>query len=291
MLLSYITSWIGGSMPGKVRVSQIAKELGITAKEAVEWLNTNGEYTKSAASTIEEPAVRKLRQHFPGSAGAQPRRATPLAARPRNNPFMDLGMPDEREAGRQIPERPRQDPLIRPAVRPASLPPLPPQHNPFRTSAPRQQPYFVPPNYTTKSRPGPFKGEPSVVATVLLRVMLRNGDLQDRRPMRPAMWWTDEVTNAERLASPWIGTMLDAGFTVGDIEDWALALGVAAHRTSQADPVEWAIRLASLGVAAEEARWRTSGVNLPIGERLMTGNIGIKSALLMIDHERQLRAS
>ena len=55
----------------KARVSTLAKELGIPSKEAVAWLNANGEYVKSAASTIEAPVERKLREAFPAKPAAQ----------------------------------------------------------------------------------------------------------------------------------------------------------------------------------------------------------------------------
>ena len=47
-------------MPGKVRVSALAKELGITSKEALTKLNDLGEYVKTASSTVEAPVARKL---------------------------------------------------------------------------------------------------------------------------------------------------------------------------------------------------------------------------------------
>ena len=59
----------------KVRVSTLAKELGIPSKEAVAWLNDNGEYVKSAASTIEAPVERKLREAFPAAKPAEPKPA------------------------------------------------------------------------------------------------------------------------------------------------------------------------------------------------------------------------
>ncbi len=40
-------------MPGKVRVSALAKELGITSKEALAKLGEMGEYVKTASSTVE----------------------------------------------------------------------------------------------------------------------------------------------------------------------------------------------------------------------------------------------
>ena len=44
-------------MPGKTRVSALAKELGLPSKTLIEWLNQNGEYVKTASSTIEAPAA------------------------------------------------------------------------------------------------------------------------------------------------------------------------------------------------------------------------------------------
>lgn len=48
-------------MPGKTRVSMLAKELGITSVQAVRDLNELGEHVKSASSTTEAPAAGKLR--------------------------------------------------------------------------------------------------------------------------------------------------------------------------------------------------------------------------------------
>ena len=54
-------------MPGKTRVSALAKELGLQSKVLIEWLNENGEYVKTASSTIEAPAVRKAKEAFIGA--------------------------------------------------------------------------------------------------------------------------------------------------------------------------------------------------------------------------------
>ena len=42
----------------KVRVHELAKELGITSKKLLEVLKASGEFVKSASSTIEAPVVR-----------------------------------------------------------------------------------------------------------------------------------------------------------------------------------------------------------------------------------------
>ncbi|HUX71023.1 MAG TPA: translation initiation factor IF-2, partial [Cellulomonadaceae bacterium] len=68
----------------KVRVYELAKELGVESKTIMTKLNELGEFVRSASSTIEPPVVRKLRDLYPaGSAAAQTRPAAkPAAARP-----------------------------------------------------------------------------------------------------------------------------------------------------------------------------------------------------------------
>ncbi|WP_309225944.1 translation initiation factor IF-2 N-terminal domain-containing protein, partial [Micrococcus sp. JV4] len=51
----------------KVRVHELAKELGITSKEALSTLKDLGEFVSSASSTIEPPVVKKLRNAYPGA--------------------------------------------------------------------------------------------------------------------------------------------------------------------------------------------------------------------------------
>ena len=63
----------------KLRVHELAKELGITSKDALNKLQEMGEFVRSASSTVEPPVVRKLRAAFGGSAPAANK---PAAARP-----------------------------------------------------------------------------------------------------------------------------------------------------------------------------------------------------------------
>ncbi|WP_141305748.1 translation initiation factor IF-2 N-terminal domain-containing protein, partial [Sinomonas atrocyanea] len=68
----------------KVRVHELAKELGITSKDAVAKLAELGEFVRSASSTIEAPVVKKLRDAYPADgakAKASDRPSRP-AARP-----------------------------------------------------------------------------------------------------------------------------------------------------------------------------------------------------------------
>lgn len=51
-------------MPGKLRVHELAKELGVTSKDLLATLKEQGEFVKTASSTIESPVARKMRDHF-----------------------------------------------------------------------------------------------------------------------------------------------------------------------------------------------------------------------------------
>ena len=52
----------------KVRVSALAKEVGVTSKVLLERLNAMGEYVKTASSTVEAPVVRRYKEKFPPEA-------------------------------------------------------------------------------------------------------------------------------------------------------------------------------------------------------------------------------
>ncbi|MGW0175113.1 translation initiation factor IF-2 [Rhodococcus sp. NPDC003322] len=68
-------------MAGKARVHELAKELGVTSKELLARLKEQGEFVKSASSTVEAPVARRLRESFPSAKGdAAP--ARPEAAKP-----------------------------------------------------------------------------------------------------------------------------------------------------------------------------------------------------------------
>ncbi|MBF6482511.1 translation initiation factor IF-2 N-terminal domain-containing protein, partial [Nocardia cyriacigeorgica] len=79
-------------MAGKARVHELAKELGVTSKELLATLKEQGEFVKSASSTVEAPVARRLRESFASKsapangakAGAKPGPST--AARPAAKP-------------------------------------------------------------------------------------------------------------------------------------------------------------------------------------------------------------
>ncbi|HZY01675.1 MAG TPA: translation initiation factor IF-2, partial [Dermatophilaceae bacterium] len=54
----------------KVRVYELAKELGVESKTLLSHLKEQGEFVRSASSTIEPPVVRKVRESFPAEQAA-----------------------------------------------------------------------------------------------------------------------------------------------------------------------------------------------------------------------------
>src|SRR3954471_21120507 len=63
------------SVPGKARVHELAKEFGVDSKTVLAKLKEQGEFVKSASSTVEAPVARRLRE----ALGA-PRRGEPRGA-------------------------------------------------------------------------------------------------------------------------------------------------------------------------------------------------------------------
>ena len=72
----------------KVRVYELAKELGVESKVVLAKLAELGEFVRSASSTVEAPVVRKLKDAMPAApaADAKPKRATKKAAAPKEAP-------------------------------------------------------------------------------------------------------------------------------------------------------------------------------------------------------------
>ncbi len=66
----------------KVRVYELAKELGIESKVVMTKLQEMGEFVRSASSTVEAPVVRKLRAEMPAAAPAAAPVATKAAPAP-----------------------------------------------------------------------------------------------------------------------------------------------------------------------------------------------------------------
>ena len=67
----------------KLRVHELAKELGIPSKELLAYLRDKGEYVKASSSALEPPVAREAREHFEklsGSASGDAKSAPKKAA-------------------------------------------------------------------------------------------------------------------------------------------------------------------------------------------------------------------
>ncbi|PFW98924.1 Translation initiation factor IF-2 [Nocardia farcinica] len=114
-------------MAGKARVHELAKELGVTSKELLATLKEQGEFVKSASSTVEAPVARRLRESFASKsapangakAGAKPGPAS--SARPGAKPTPGGPRPGPRTPAprRRRPRRPPSRPRVPPTPGPA----------------------------------------------------------------------------------------------------------------------------------------------------------------------------
>ncbi|KRE77517.1 translation initiation factor IF-2 [Arthrobacter sp. Soil763] len=111
----------------KVRVHELAKELGITSKDAVTKLQELGEFVRSASSTIEAPVVRKLRNAYPDApaapkteAPASAPAATPAATRPSPAPAPAAPKAAETKAEAPAPAAPAAAPAPAETAAPAA---------------------------------------------------------------------------------------------------------------------------------------------------------------------------
>ena len=64
----------------KVRVHELAKQLGMESKEVLAKLQEMGEFVRSASSTVEAPVVRKLVALYPDAKPAEEKKPVKKAA-------------------------------------------------------------------------------------------------------------------------------------------------------------------------------------------------------------------
>jgi translation initiation factor IF-2 len=154
---------------GKARVHELAKELGVTSKEVLARLSEQGEFVKSASSTVEAPVARRLRESFGGSKPAQEKtagngaaaakgqgvQAAPTAPKPAG-PKPAPRAPEPAAAPAPAPEQPQAAAPSPTPTRPGPMPgprpaPKPPArtprvgNNPFSTAQPVDRPIPRPP--------------------------------------------------------------------------------------------------------------------------------------------------
>ena len=143
----------------KLRVYELAKELGVESKELLAHLKQQGEFVRSASSTIEPPVVRKIRENPPAAAakaepaggGSAARKPKPTSGAPKPGP----------KAAPQPPAAPaaQQPPTATPAERPAAAEETAPPTAPEETAAPAAKAPSASP--TPGPRPGPSAPEPA----------------------------------------------------------------------------------------------------------------------------------
>jgi len=133
---------------GKARVHELAKELGVTSKEVLARLSEQGEFVKSASSTVEAPVARRLRESFGG--------AKPAAEKVKTD---GNGSPAKAAATKAAPEKAPAKPAAKPAA-----PAEPPVAPPAAAAAPPPAAPPARPAPTPGPRPGPAPGAPKPAA-------------------------------------------------------------------------------------------------------------------------------
>ncbi|MBM7367618.1 translation initiation factor IF-2 [Gordonia hydrophobica] len=106
-------------MAGKARVHELAKELGVASKVVLERLKEQGEFVKSASSTVEAPVARRLRESFTsgGSAGGNAAPAKP-AAKPGAKPGPKPGPAPKPSAAKPVAAKPAAPAPSAPSAKP-----------------------------------------------------------------------------------------------------------------------------------------------------------------------------
>ncbi|MCZ4534368.1 translation initiation factor IF-2 [Gordonia terrae] len=138
-------------MAGKARVHELAKELGVTSKQVLERLKEQGEFVKSASSTVEAPVARRLRESFPGKdGGAKDSKSSP-APGPRQS-----AKPGPKPSGNT--NAPKPGAPATPSAPVADRPSPGPRTNAPKPGAPKPAPA---PAETPASAPAPAAERPS----------------------------------------------------------------------------------------------------------------------------------
>ncbi|WPF81040.1 translation initiation factor IF-2 [Sanguibacter sp. 4.1] len=148
----------------KVRVYELAKELGVESKTIMTKLTELGEFVRSASSTIEPPVVRKLRDAFPAQqqdGAAKPAASKPSGPRPgKPAPAAPApSAPAEQAPAAAAPAAPSA-PVPAPAPTPApAAPAAPAAEKPAAPAAAAEKPAAPAPSETP--RPAAQSGTPA----------------------------------------------------------------------------------------------------------------------------------
>ena len=138
-------------MAGKARVHELAKELGVTSKEVLARLSEQGEFVKSASSTVEAPVARRLRESFGGAKSA----ADKVKAEGNGAPAKAPAKAAAKAPAKAQAPKPAEPVGEAPAPVAAEAPPAPAAAAPAAPAAAPSQPAPTP-----GPRPGPAPGGP-----------------------------------------------------------------------------------------------------------------------------------
>ncbi|WP_410575273.1 translation initiation factor IF-2 [Amycolatopsis sp. cmx-4-61] len=132
-------------MPGKARVHELAKELGITSKDVLAKLKEQGEFVKSASSTVEAPVARRLRDAYAPKGAKKPTpgpsaRPGPPAAKPGPAAPKPPAPAQQAPAAQAAPAPAASAPAAPQQQAPAASKPATPGQRPGPRPGPRQQP-------------------------------------------------------------------------------------------------------------------------------------------------------
>ncbi|MER7113876.1 translation initiation factor IF-2 [Saccharomonospora azurea] len=130
-------------MAGKARVHELAKELGVTSKEVLAKLKEQGEFVKSASSTVEAPVARRLRDAFSSKDGKQAEKSSGKDRGPAPKPAPSA------PSGRGVPAPKPAPPQRQQSAQPAQ--PAQPQSAPAQQGQPK-------PGQSQGPKPGPRPG-------------------------------------------------------------------------------------------------------------------------------------
>ncbi|MCV7300247.1 translation initiation factor IF-2 [Mycobacterium barrassiae] len=154
-------------MAGKARVHELAKELGVTSKEVLARLSDQGEFVKSASSTVEAPVARRLRESFGGGKPAAEKAAKT----------------DGNGAAAAAPAKPAAKPAAPKPAPPAE--PAAPAPPPAAAAAPTAPPAAPPaqPGPTPGPRPGPAPGAPGAPKPAARAPRVGNNPFSSQQPV------------------------------------------------------------------------------------------------------------
>ncbi|OHR32350.1 translation initiation factor IF-2 [Corynebacterium sp. HMSC074C03] len=142
-------------MSGKLRVHELAKQLGVTSKELLAELKAQGEFVKTASSTVEPPVVRKMKKVYEeknAGAGADASAQAPATkaaakpaaksgAKPAAKPGAKPAAPAAAKPGAKPAAKPGAKPAAPAAAKPGAKPAAPAAAKPgAKPAAPSRSP-------------------------------------------------------------------------------------------------------------------------------------------------------